>query len=223
MDHQAAIGHADRLIRGKRKGEEGSAIGSRVKCAHVPDIPNNASGRVADAVSNEGTVAVALGIIFGPGLLSVEIRRHVEVGQPHVGHVNMSRRPGWLEVHARVPASISPGFSAGRMGIGWPLVSKRLGGNGTDQNPTVGHVGAAHDVDNAGRVPVPPMIIRADLVGTLGELPVVVGAVHHLRKVLLLDVVDADGSFAGILRLGQGGQQQGSKDGDDSYHHQQFN
>ena len=67
------------------------------------------------------------------------------------------------------------------------------------------------------------MIIRADLVGTLGELPVVVGAVHHLRKVLLLDVVDADGSFAGILRLGQGGQQQGGKDGDDGDHHQQFN
>ena len=41
MDHQAAIGHADRLIRGKRKGEEGSAISSRVKCAHVPDISNN--------------------------------------------------------------------------------------------------------------------------------------------------------------------------------------
>ena len=202
MDHQAAIGHADRLIRGKRKGEEGSAIGSRVKCAHVPDIPNNASGRVADAVSNEGTVAVALGIIFGPWLLSVEIRRHVEVGQPHVGHVNMSRRPGWFEIHARVPASISPGFSARRMGIGWPLVAKRLGSYWTNQNPAVGHVSTTHDVDNAGQVPVPPMIVRADLVGTLWELPVVVGAVHQLRKVLLLDVIDANSSFSGILRLG---------------------
>jgi len=54
------------------------------------------------------------------------------------------------------------------------------------------------------------MVVRADLAGTPWEPPVVVGAVHHLRKVLLLDVV-------------QGGQQQGSQDGNDGDHHQQFN
>ena len=123
MDHQAAIGHADRLIRDKRKGEEGSAIDSRVKRTHVPDIPNNASGRVADAVSNECTVAVALGIIFGPRLLSVEIGRHVEIGHPHVGHINMNCRPGWLQIHARIPAPYPPGSPP----AGWEIKIQRLG------------------------------------------------------------------------------------------------
>ncbi|MDB4808148.1 hypothetical protein OAH51_01680, partial [Verrucomicrobia bacterium] len=71
MDHQAAIGHADRLIRGKRKREEGPAIGSRVKCAHVPDIPNNASSTVTDAVGDEGPVTITLRIVFGPRSLPV--------------------------------------------------------------------------------------------------------------------------------------------------------
>ena len=60
MNHEATICHAYRLIRGKREGEEGPAIGSRVKCAHVSDIPNNASSTVTDAVGDEGSVTIAL-------------------------------------------------------------------------------------------------------------------------------------------------------------------
>ena len=51
------------------------------------------------------------------------------------------------------------------------------------------------------------MVVWANLVGALWKAPTVVAAVHDLRQVLLFDVIDADGSFSGILSLGQSRQE----------------
>ena len=64
MNHKAAIPHADRLIQGSRKGEKRSAIASRIPCTHMPHVPDLASCTIADEVSNEGPIAVALGIFY---------------------------------------------------------------------------------------------------------------------------------------------------------------
>ena len=63
IKHNAAIAHADWLIQGRRKGEERSAIDSHIPCNHMLHIPDLDSGTIADAVSNEGPIAVALGIV----------------------------------------------------------------------------------------------------------------------------------------------------------------
>lgn len=126
-DDKAAVGHADRLVWCDREREERLALASGIERAHVTDIPKLCAGGVTYSVGDECPIAATFGIVFWPRFFRVEIGWHMKVGQPHVGYIDMGSRARWLEIHAGIPASVSTGLAASWVGVGRPLIPKRLG------------------------------------------------------------------------------------------------